>query len=63
MTPEIRECDPIGHRDDGLISVAFSAAALETWFNAAARSLVRCALQGCAVPQFEFAAAQLLGEE
>jgi hypothetical protein len=36
--------------------------ALETWFIAAARSLVRCALQGSAVPQFEFSAAQLLGE-
>jgi hypothetical protein len=36
---------------------------LETWFIAAARSRVRCALQGSGVPQFEFAAAQLLGEE
>jgi len=36
---------------------------LETWFIAAARSRVRCALQGSDVPQFEFAAAQLLGEE
>jgi hypothetical protein len=34
---------------------------LETWFIAAARSRVRCALQGSDVPQFEFAAAQLLG--
>jgi len=37
--------------------------ALETWFIAAARCLMRCALQANAVPQFEFAAAQLLGEE
>jgi hypothetical protein len=37
--------------------------ALETWFIAAARSRVRCALQGSDVPQFEFAAAQLLGGE
>jgi len=36
---------------------------LETWFIAAARSRVRCALQGSDVPQYEFAAAQLLGEE
>ncbi len=36
---------------------------LETWFIAAARSRVRCALQGSDVPQFEFTAAQLLGEE
>lgn len=36
---------------------------LETWFIAAARSRVRCAVQGRDVPQFEFAAAQLLGEE
>jgi RES domain len=36
--------------------------ALETWFIAAARSRVRCALQGSDVPQFEFSAAQLLGE-
>jgi len=36
--------------------------ALETWFIAAARSRVRCALQGSDVPQFEFNAAQLLGE-
>jgi RES domain len=35
--------------------------ALETWFIAAARSRVRCALQGSDVAQFEFAAAQLLG--
>jgi hypothetical protein len=35
---------------------------LETWFIAAARSRVRCAVQGRDVPQFEFAAAQLLGE-
>jgi hypothetical protein len=35
---------------------------LETWFIAAARSRVRCALQGSDVPQYEFAAAQLLGE-
>ena len=35
--------------------------ALETWFIAAARTRVRCALQGSDVPQFEFAAAQLLG--
>jgi hypothetical protein len=34
---------------------------LETWFIAAARTRVRCALQGSDVPQFEFAAAQLLG--
>jgi hypothetical protein len=37
--------------------------ALQTWFIAAARSRVRCALQGSDVPQFEFAAAQLLGTE
>jgi hypothetical protein len=36
--------------------------ALETWFIAAARSRVRCALQGSDVPQFEFSAAQLLGK-
>ena len=36
---------------------------LETWFIAAARSRVRCAMQGRDVPQFEFAAAQLIGEE
>ena len=36
---------------------------LETWFIAAARSRVRCAVQGSDVPQYEFAAAQLLGEE
>ena len=36
---------------------------LETWFIAAARSRVRCAVQGSDVPQFEFAALQLLGEE
>jgi hypothetical protein len=36
---------------------------LETWFVAAARSRVRCAVQGSDVPQFEFAAAQLLGEQ
>jgi RES domain len=36
--------------------------ALETWFIAAARSRVRCALQGSDVPQFEFNAAQLLGK-
>jgi hypothetical protein len=36
---------------------------LETWFIAAARSRVRCAVQGRDVPQFEFAAAQLLGAE
>jgi RES domain len=36
--------------------------ALETWFIAAARSRVRCALQGSDVPEFEFGAAQLLGE-
>jgi hypothetical protein len=35
--------------------------ALETWFIAAARSRVRCAVQGSDVPQFEFAAAQLQG--
>ncbi len=35
--------------------------ALETWFIAAARTRVRCALQGSDVAQFEFAAAQLLG--
>ena len=34
---------------------------LQTWFIAAARSRVRCALQGNDVPQFEFAAGQLLG--
>jgi len=32
---------------------------LETWFIAAARTRVRCALQGSDVPQFEFSAAQL----
>jgi len=36
---------------------------LETWFIAAARSRVRCAAQGSEVPQFEFGAAQLLGDE
>jgi len=36
--------------------------ALETWFIAAARRRVRCALQGSDVPQFEFTAGQLLGE-
>ena len=36
---------------------------LETWFIAAARSRVRCALQGSDVPQFEFTAAQLLGSQ
>jgi len=36
--------------------------ALETWFIAAARARVRCAQQGSDVPQFEFSAAQLLGE-
>ena len=36
---------------------------LETWFIAAARSRVRCAVQGSDVPQYEFAAPQLLGEE
>jgi hypothetical protein len=36
---------------------------LETWFIAAARSRVRCAVQGSDVAQFEFTAAQLLGEE
>jgi hypothetical protein len=36
---------------------------LETWFIAATRSRVRCAVQGSDVPRFEFAAAQLLGEE
>jgi hypothetical protein len=36
---------------------------LETWFIAAARSRVRCAVQGSDVPQFEFTAAQLRGEE
>jgi RES domain len=36
---------------------------LETWFIAAARTRVRCALQGSDVPQFEFAAAQLLGAD
>ncbi|HTL20207.1 MAG TPA: RES family NAD+ phosphorylase [Steroidobacteraceae bacterium] len=36
--------------------------ALQTWFIAAARSRVRCVLQGSDVPQFEFAAPQLLGE-
>jgi len=36
---------------------------LETWFIAAARSRVRCAMQGSDVPQLEFAAAQLLGEQ
>jgi len=35
---------------------------LETWFIAAARTRVRCALQGSDVPQFEFSAAQLLGK-
>ena len=35
---------------------------LETWFIAATRSRVRCALQGSDVPQFEFAAMQLRGE-
>jgi hypothetical protein len=35
---------------------------LETWFIAAARSRVRCAVQGSDVPQFEFTAAQLRGE-
>jgi hypothetical protein len=35
---------------------------LETWFIAAARSRVRCAIQESDVPQFEFTAAQLLGE-
>jgi len=35
---------------------------LETWFIAAARSRVRCAAQGSEVPQFEFGAAQLLGD-
>ncbi len=34
---------------------------LETWFIAAARTRVRCALQGSEAAQFEFAAAQLLG--
>jgi hypothetical protein len=37
--------------------------ALETWFIAAARSRVRCAVQGSDVPQFEFSVGQLLGEE
>ncbi len=37
--------------------------ALESWFIAAARRRVRCARQGSDVPQFEFTAAQLLGEE
>jgi hypothetical protein len=36
---------------------------LETWFIAAARGRVRCALQGSDVPQFEFTAAQLRGVE
>ena len=36
---------------------------LQTWFIAAARSRVRCAPQGNGVPQFEFAAGQLLGEK
>jgi hypothetical protein len=36
---------------------------LDTWFIAAARSRVRCAAQGSEVPQFEFGAAQLLGDE
>jgi hypothetical protein len=36
---------------------------LETWFIAAARNRVRCALQGSDVPRFEFTAAQLLGAE
>jgi len=35
--------------------------ALETWFIAATRGLVRCASQKSDVPQFEFSAAQLLG--
>lgn len=35
--------------------------ALETWFIAAGRERVRCALQGSDVPRFEFMAAQLLG--
>jgi hypothetical protein len=34
--------------------------ALGTWFIAAARSRVRCAMQGSEAPQFEFSAAQLL---
>ncbi len=34
---------------------------LETWFIAAARSRVRCALQGSDVAEFEFTSAQLLG--
>ncbi len=34
---------------------------LETWFIAAARTRVRCALQGSDVAQFEFTAPQLLG--
>ena len=49
-----------------LDAVAFGRArphSLETWFIAAARSRVRCALQGSDVPQFEFTAAQLLGED
>jgi RES domain len=37
--------------------------ALETWFIAAARRGVRCAVQGSDVPQFEFSAAQLLGAD
>ncbi|MBV8144866.1 MAG: RES family NAD+ phosphorylase [Gammaproteobacteria bacterium] len=36
--------------------------ALETWFIAAARPRVRCALQGSDVAQFEFTAGELLGE-
>jgi hypothetical protein len=35
---------------------------LATWFIAAARSRVRCAMQGSEAPQFEFTATQLLGE-
>ena len=49
-----------------LDSVAFGRSrphGLETWFIAAARSRVRCALQGSDVAQFEFASAQLLGEQ
>lgn len=34
---------------------------LETWFIAATRTRIRCALQGSDVPQFEFTAPQLLG--
>jgi hypothetical protein len=37
--------------------------ALETWFIAAARSRVRCALQGSDEPRFEFSATQLLGAD